>query len=50
MSTVSARIRELMHWDDAQEPREVQGQSRDTIQLLGMHTVKPAGFFLPPFI
>lgn len=50
MNTVSAQIRELMHGDDAQEPREVQGQSQDTIQLLGMHTVKPAGFFLPPFI
>lgn len=50
MCTASARIRELMYGDDAQEPREVQGQSQDTIQLLGMHTVKQAGFFLPPFI
>lgn len=47
---MSAQTRELMHGDDAQEPKEVQGQSQDTIQLLGMHTVKPAGFFLPPFI
>ena len=49
MSTASAQIRELMYGDDAQEPRGVRGQSQDTIQLFGTHTVKPAGFFLPPF-